>query len=106
MRFSFPRFSGVSWLLAGVLLLSLALNAYYLLPGRPQGRALTWQLDDNDFFAEEDEDDDDDQPLGPSRAALADELRRARLQLDRCRATHTASRPPAPARRTPAHPHG
>ena len=105
MRIPLPRFSLAVWLLAGALLLSVALNVYCLAP-RP-GALVAWSADDDADDWDEDEDDDDNEALPSSRAVLADELRRARLQLSRCQARHPA---PGPTTKTAApahqHPHG
>lgn len=101
------RLSLIIWLLAGALLVSAALNVYSLAP-RP-GALTTWSSDDDDAAADgwddEDEDNDDDNPLTPSRATLADELRRTRLQLSRCQADHAAHVAPAESA-AQRHPHG
>lgn len=101
------RFFLIIWLLAGALLVSVALNVYCFAP-RP-GPLTAWSRDDNDAatddWDDEDEDDDDDNPLTPSRATLADELRRTRLQLSRCQADHAAHVAPAKSA-AQRHPHG
>lgn len=100
------RFSLIIWLLAGALLLSAALNVYCLAP-RP-GALTAWSNDDDDAaddWDDEDEDNDDDNPLTPSRATLADELRRTRLQLSRCQADH-ATHVAAPESAAHRPPHG
>ncbi|MBO0358179.1 hypothetical protein J0X19_09510 [Hymenobacter sp. BT186] len=90
------RFSLLNWLLAGIMGLSLALNAYLLTPhySTPGSR---WLIGIADDMWDEDDDDDTDN-YRESRAALADELRRTRLQLeycrDSCQAVSTAT--PAP----------
>lgn len=76
------RFSLLNWLLASFMGLSLALNAYLLMPhySTPGSRWLVGIADDM-WDEDEDEDDDDTDDYRESRAALADELRRTRTQL-------------------------
>jgi hypothetical protein len=78
------RFSLLNWLLAGIMGLSLALNAYLLTPhySTPGSR---WLIGIADDMWDEDDDDDDTDEYRESRVALADELRRTRLQLEYCR---------------------
>ena len=83
------RFSLLNWLLAGIMGLSLALNAYLLMPhySTPGSRWLVGIADD---MWDDDDDDEDTDDVHESWVALADELQRTRTQLahyrDSCQA--------------------
>jgi hypothetical protein len=75
------RFSLLNWLLAGIMGLSLALNAYLLMPhySTPGSRWLVGIADD--MWDDDDDEDEDTDNARESWVALADELQRTRTQL-------------------------
>lgn len=101
------RSSLLNWLLAGIMCLSLALNAYLLTPqyATPSSR---WLIGIADDVWDEDDDDEDTDDYRESRAALADELRLTRQELaycrDSCRAVGKAEPAPSAPLNTPAAP--
>jgi hypothetical protein len=93
------RFSLLNWLLAGIMGLSLALNAYLLMPhySTPGSRWLVGIADD--MWDDDDEEDTDN--ARESWVALADELQRTRIQLahyrDSCQTQGSPTVPPTAA---------